>query len=165
MTQPAFNPRNALCRRLGIDLPIFGFSHEIDVIVALTRAGGYGVYGVAREDPAQIPARIAQLRAALGNRPFGVDLMLPAGMPERADPQAVAAQIPDGHRAFVERLAAGLLAWMRMKNPHADAAVAGDTLAWARRQLQPIDRHPPAVRLVHLLETAAQARGAGAAAG
>ncbi len=66
---------------------------------------------------------------------------------------------------IVERLAAGLLAWMRMKNPHADAAMAGDTLAWARRQLQPIDRHPPAVRLIHLLETAAQARGAGAAAG
>jgi NAD(P)H-dependent flavin oxidoreductase YrpB (nitropropane dioxygenase family) len=96
--------RTEVCRRLGIERPIFGFSHEIDVVVAITRAGGFGVYGVARDDPQHIPAQLAKLRAALGERPYGVDLMLPAGMPDTAEPAAIAARIPQAHRDFVAGL-------------------------------------------------------------
>lgn len=104
MTAPPLALRTAVCRQLGIERPIFGFSHEIDVVVAITRAGGFGVYGVAREDPQHIPAQLAKLRAALGERPYGVDLMLPAGMPDTAEPAAIAARIPQGHRDFVAGL-------------------------------------------------------------
>ncbi len=96
--------RTPLCERLGVALPIFGFSHEIDVVAAIGHAGGFGVFGVAREDPARIPAQLAALREKLGDLPFGVDLMLPAGVPDRSDPAEVAARIPDGHRAFVNGL-------------------------------------------------------------
>jgi NAD(P)H-dependent flavin oxidoreductase YrpB (nitropropane dioxygenase family) len=98
------NFRTPVCERLGIDLPIFGFSHEPDVVVAIARAGGFGVFGVAREDPHEIPARLAGLREALGDLPFGVDLLLPAGVPDRSDPDAVAARIPGVHRDFVRAL-------------------------------------------------------------
>lgn len=96
--------RTPVCERLGIRLPIFGFSHETEVVAAICRAGGFGVYGVAREDPQKIPARLRDLRDRIGDAPFGVDLMLPAGVPERSDPEAVAAGIPDEHRAFVRGL-------------------------------------------------------------
>ena len=96
--------RTPVCERLGVRLPIFAFSHEPDVIVAVGRAGGFGVFGVARENPDDIPARLRMLRDALGDIPFGVDLLLPSGVPERPDAQAVAARIPAGHRDFVQAL-------------------------------------------------------------
>jgi len=96
----------ALCERLGIARPIFGFSHSLEVAAAISRAGGYGVFGVARELPERIPGLIARLREAVGTAPFGVDLMLPAGMPETSDRDAVQAAIPAAHRAFVEGLRA-----------------------------------------------------------
>jgi hypothetical protein len=34
---------------LGITTPIFGFSHCRDVVVAVSKAGGMGVYGTAAE--------------------------------------------------------------------------------------------------------------------
>lgn len=97
-------PRTPVCERLGIRLPIFGFSHEPEVVIALTRAGGFGVLGVAREPPEAIPEMVARVRHDIGDARFGVDLMLPAGMPERDDPAAIAARIPQEHRAFVAGL-------------------------------------------------------------
>ena len=44
--------RTPICERLGIELPIFAFSHCRDVIVEVTRAGGFGVaLGYARGTP------------------------------------------------------------------------------------------------------------------
>ena len=34
-----------ICDRLGIDVPIFAFSHCRDVVAAVTNAGGLGVLG------------------------------------------------------------------------------------------------------------------------
>lgn len=99
---PSF--RTPVCDRLGIRTPIFGFSHELDVVAAICAAGGFGVFGVARDDPARIPEKLAELRERVGDAPFGVDLMLPPGVPERSDPDDVARQIPEGHRRFVEEL-------------------------------------------------------------
>ena len=97
--------RTPVCDLLGIEWPIFGFSHSLEVAAAISRAGGYGVFGVARERPEAIPGLLARLREAVGNRPFGVDLMLPAGMPAD-DEQARAgkAALPAGHLAFVDAL-------------------------------------------------------------
>lgn len=100
----AGGPRTPVCDRLGIAHPIFGFSHSPRVAAAICRAGGVGVFGVAREDPADIAPRIAALREAVGARPFGVDLMLPPGMPARADPAQVAGHLPQAHRDFVDGL-------------------------------------------------------------
>lgn len=66
-----------LCKRLGIDVPIFGFSHSIDVTVALAEAGGFPVFGAAREGPDRIAEDVALTRKRLGSQPFGVDLMYP----------------------------------------------------------------------------------------
>jgi NAD(P)H-dependent flavin oxidoreductase YrpB (nitropropane dioxygenase family) len=97
--------RTPVCDLLGIERPIFGFSHEPRVVAAIAHAGGYGVLGVARERPEEIPGMLSQLREAVGDRPFGVDLMLPAGMPEDDAAASAGAQaLPAGHRAFVAGL-------------------------------------------------------------
>ena len=55
-----------LCRQLGITHPIFGFSHSVDVTVAITLAGGFAVLGVARDDPEHIARALRQGGSAGG---------------------------------------------------------------------------------------------------
>lgn len=93
-----------ICRRLGVPYPIFGFSHEPDVIVALAEAGGFGVLGLAREMPQDIPRFIESIEARLAGKPYGIDLMLPANVPQTADIASVREQIPAAHREFVDGL-------------------------------------------------------------
>ena len=95
---------NPLCRRLGIRVPIFGLAHRIEVAAAISRAGGLGVYAAARDGPSELAGKLRQLRALCPDHPVGVDLLLPSGLPEHDAPEAVAAAIPQGHRAFVRGL-------------------------------------------------------------
>ncbi|MBS0331264.1 MAG: nitronate monooxygenase, partial [Proteobacteria bacterium] len=96
---------NDLCRRFGVRYPIFGFSHSVAVTVAVTKAGGLGVYGATRDTPEEISRHLAEIRAQVGELPFGVDLVLPRGMPEHNDRDAIEREIPEGHRAFVGSIA------------------------------------------------------------
>ena len=100
------NLRNHLCRRLDIRLPIFGLAHRIEVVAAISRAGGLGVYAAARDGPDELAAKLRALRALCPDHPLGVDLLLPSSLPGQATPEAVAAQVPAGHRAFVQGLMA-----------------------------------------------------------
>ena len=93
-----------LCRDLGIDVPIFGFAHDVNVVAAITNAGGYGVYGATRRFPHEIEAELAQIKKLVGNKPFGVDLVLPPGMPTHNSREAIEAEIPLEHRQFVDNL-------------------------------------------------------------
>lgn len=93
-----------ICERLGIDAPIFGFAHDVSTVAAITNAGGFGVYGATRRFPHEIAAELAQIRQLVGNRPFGVDLVLPPGMPEHNSRAAIEAQIPAEHTQFVAKL-------------------------------------------------------------
>ncbi|WP_321948703.1 nitronate monooxygenase [Paraburkholderia sp. J10-1] len=94
----------AICRALGARYPVFGFSHSPDVIVALAEAGGFGVLGLAREMPDDIAPIIAQVERRLAGKPYGIDLMLPAGVPEHADIGNVRAALPPAHIEFVAAL-------------------------------------------------------------
>ncbi len=91
-------------RELGIHYPIFGFAHDISTVAAITNAGGLGVYGATRSFPHEIEADLAELRTLVGDKPFGVDLVLPDGMPEHNSRPDIERHIPDGHRAFVKGL-------------------------------------------------------------
>ena len=93
-----------LSKRLGIDNPIFGFTHDSAVVAAICRSGGFGVLGATRHTPEEIAHELAWIRQQVGNRPFGVNLVLPTGMPETNDRAAIEAQLPETHRAFVLNL-------------------------------------------------------------
>jgi NAD(P)H-dependent flavin oxidoreductase YrpB (nitropropane dioxygenase family) len=98
--------RTAICDRIGIDVPIFGFSHSVDVTVALAECGGFPVFGAARETPERIVADLALIRQRIGNRPFGVDLMYPKLAGDESDRQSAYAKTPERHRAFVDGIKA-----------------------------------------------------------
>lgn len=94
--------RTPICDLLGIKTPIFGFSHSVDVVVEIARAGGFPVLGLAREMPEELPDIIAETQERLGDLPFGIDLMLPPNIPDVASIDALKAQLPTEHVEFVE---------------------------------------------------------------
>lgn len=96
---------NALCERLGIRYPVYGLAHSIEVVAAISRAGGFGVYAAARDGPSQLASKLQALRALCPDHPIGVDLLLPASIPDDASRESIAAGVPAAHRDFVAGIA------------------------------------------------------------
>ena len=83
--------RTGLCDLLGIDYPIClagmggrGNATPPGLVAAVSNAGGLGVMGGAGLAPEELRARIREIRS-LTDKPFGVDLLLPASMAEVVD--------------------------------------------------------------------------------
>ena len=97
-----------LCRMLGIEFPLFAFSHCRDVVAAVSRAGGFGVFGAASYTPEQIETELSWIDAHIDGKPYGVDLLIPENLSIRTEAGAtlggLATQVPQGHRAFVHDL-------------------------------------------------------------
>ena len=70
--------RTAVTDMLGIEFPIFAFSHCRDVVAAVSKVGGLGVLGAVAHTPEQLEIDLAWIEAEVGDRPFGVDLIVPA---------------------------------------------------------------------------------------
>lgn len=92
---------------LGIDFPLFAFSHCRDVVVEVSKAGGFGVYGAAGVGPGKLDAELAWIDENIGGRPYGVDLLVPqrhAAKGDNATRSGMAARIPQEHKEFVGRV-------------------------------------------------------------
>ncbi|MGR3760396.1 nitronate monooxygenase [Roseobacteraceae bacterium NS-SX3] len=92
-----------LCARLGIEFPLFAFSHCRDVVAAVTRAGGMGVFGAAMMSPEQLEEELSWIDAQVQGKPYGVDLIVPnkfeAKGQDLSDAQ-ILAMVPEGHKQF-----------------------------------------------------------------
>ena len=94
-----------ICGRLGCTSPVFGFSWwEPDVAIAVSRAGGGGGWGGTRRTPDEIEMGLTRMKDELGDLPWGVDLVIPSGMPDTDDRAAIEAELPEEHVAFVASL-------------------------------------------------------------
>jgi len=93
-----------LCDELGATHAIFGFTHSLDAAIAITKNGGIGIWGATRSTPEEIEVGLTRMDAELGDLPYGIDLVIPPGMPERDNRDEIEAAIPDEHRAFVNQL-------------------------------------------------------------
>lgn len=96
--------RTPVCDLLGIETPIFGMTHSVAVVAEISRCGGYGVYGAARDLPEDMPAKLTAIEERLGTDRFGVDIILPRLGVETRRKDAVEEAIPAEHRAFIEEL-------------------------------------------------------------
>lgn len=70
--------RNTVTEMLGIEFPILAFSHCRDVVAAVSKAGGLGVLGAVSHSPEQLEIDLDWIEAEIGDRPYGVDLIVPA---------------------------------------------------------------------------------------
>ncbi|MDH3685395.1 MAG: nitronate monooxygenase family protein [Myxococcales bacterium] len=102
--------RTELCEQLGIEFPIFAFTHCRDVVAAVSQAGGLGVLGAVGFSPEQLEIELKWIDEHVGDKPYAVDIVIPGkyeGMDE-IDPQKLEQQlrdmIPGQHREFVQKL-------------------------------------------------------------
>ena len=98
--------RTALCEKLGCELPIFAFSHCRDVVVEVTKAGGFGVLGAATFSPEQLETELLWIDQHVAGRPYGVDVIIPTQYDKEAErtTENLENLIPDGHRAFMDKI-------------------------------------------------------------
>ncbi|HJO23895.1 MAG: nitronate monooxygenase family protein [Myxococcota bacterium] len=99
-----------LAEELGIEFPIFAFTHCRDVAAAVTNAGGLGVLGVAGHSAKNLAMELEWIENEVDGKPFGVDLLLPARFAgsDRGgfDATQMDELIPAEHRKFVDELLA-----------------------------------------------------------
>ena len=94
----------AICDDLDIEFPIFAFTHCRDVVVAVSKAGGFGVLGAVRfNDPADLDAALTYMDENTDGKPYGVDIVMPAKIPTEGTPKDLSSLVPQGHKEFVER--------------------------------------------------------------
>ncbi|HAA67465.1 MAG TPA: monooxygenase, partial [Acidimicrobiaceae bacterium] len=91
---------------LGVDVPILAFTHCRDVVAAVTKAGGFGVLGAAGHTPEQLDVDLQWIQDEVGDKPFGVDIIVPAkyeGSSEGGKSLSdLSDMIPQTHRDFVD---------------------------------------------------------------
>jgi NAD(P)H-dependent flavin oxidoreductase YrpB (nitropropane dioxygenase family) len=101
---------NAICRLTGCEFPLFAFTHCRDVVVAVSKAGGFGVLGATRFSPEELEEELAWIDAHIDGAPYGVDVLVPETIDPRVaeltDNSARAAAISEEHKRFT----AGILA-------------------------------------------------------
>jgi NAD(P)H-dependent flavin oxidoreductase YrpB (nitropropane dioxygenase family) len=97
-----------VCDQLGIEFPIFAFSHCRDVVAAVTNAGGFGVLGALAFEPERLEIELNWIDEHVNGRPYGVDFAMPAkyvgqGGGEEATPEYLQSLIPAEYHEFVAR--------------------------------------------------------------
>ncbi|MEC8814582.1 MAG: nitronate monooxygenase, partial [Actinomycetota bacterium] len=92
----------------GIEFPILAFTHCRDVVAAVSKAGGLGVLGAVGHSDSGLETDLAWIEAEIGDRPYGVDLIVPAryaGSEEGGlDVADLVAAIPGAHQEFLDEL-------------------------------------------------------------
>ncbi|MSO87527.1 MAG: nitronate monooxygenase [Acidimicrobiia bacterium] len=98
--------RTSVTDLLNIEFPILAFSHCRDVVAAVSKAGGLGVLGAVAHSPEQLAIDLAWIEAEVGERPYGVDLIVPARYAGDENGgytlEDIRRLIPAEHQAFVD---------------------------------------------------------------
>jgi NAD(P)H-dependent flavin oxidoreductase YrpB (nitropropane dioxygenase family) len=75
--------KTEICEMLGIEFPIFAFTHCRDVAAAVSRAGGMGVLGALAFSPQQLEIELSWIDEHCGGKPYGVDVVMPVKSADR----------------------------------------------------------------------------------
>ncbi len=98
--------RTAIAEALGCEVPIFAFSHCRDVVVEVTKAGGFGVLGASTFSPEALEQELVWIDRHVDGRPYGIDVLIPTSYDLDAETESLTGDlsrlIPDTQRAFME---------------------------------------------------------------
>jgi NAD(P)H-dependent flavin oxidoreductase YrpB (nitropropane dioxygenase family) len=112
--------RTPLCELLGVEFPLFAFSHQRDVVAAVTNAGGFGVLGASRHTPEELELELKWIDEHVHGRPYGVDILMPENMVGRdgsVDVETLRARVPERHKEFVQALLARYAVTLDLDDP------------------------------------------------
>jgi NAD(P)H-dependent flavin oxidoreductase YrpB (nitropropane dioxygenase family) len=146
--------RTELCAEFGIEYPIFAFSHCRDVVVAVSKAGGFGVLGAGGFSPGQLEIELSWIDDHIEGKPYGFDVVLPARFEDTGedDRDLIESKIPPEHHAFVESLLERFAVQPLPPDSPEPSGVKGWTPTVAKQQIDVALRHPISV-LVNALGT------------
>ncbi|WP_116367193.1 nitronate monooxygenase [Parahaliea mediterranea] len=130
---------NPLCAKLGIDYPIFAFTHCRDVVVAVSKAGGIGVLGAVGFTPEQLKEELDWIDEHIGDKPYGVDIVIPQKYEGMGDMSAEELEkklwemVPKEHIDFAQKLLAdhGVPEWP-------DGSTSMGLLGWTEASATPL---------------------------
>ena len=98
-----------ICHLLGIEFPLFAFSHCRDVIAEVSNAGGFGVLGAAGHTPETLDIELTWIDEHVNGKPYGVDLLVPTSMDNKDQgltKEELEDRIPLEHKRYIEELLA-----------------------------------------------------------
>ena len=65
--------KSPICEMFGIEFPLLAFSHCRDVVAAVSKAGGMGVFGAINHPPELLEEELAWIDAHIDGKPYGVE--------------------------------------------------------------------------------------------
>jgi NAD(P)H-dependent flavin oxidoreductase YrpB (nitropropane dioxygenase family) len=102
--------KSAICQMLGIDFPLFAFSHCRDVVASVSRAGGFGVLGATAFTPEELEPELKWIDDHIGGKPYGIDVLIPENLAIKNEPglttRTLAQRLPQKQKDFVRDLLA-----------------------------------------------------------
>ncbi|MEO8814616.1 MAG: nitronate monooxygenase family protein [Mycobacterium sp.] len=148
-----------ICDELGIEFPIFAFTHCRDVVVAVSKAGGFGVLGAVGFTPEQLEIELNWIDENIGDHPYGVDIVIPnkyEGMDSGQSAEELAdslrKMVPQQHLDFGKKLLADH--GVPVENAEEDSLqLLGWTEATATPQVEVALQHPKVTMIANALGT------------
>lgn len=149
-----------ICDELGIEFPIFAFTHCRDVVVAVSRAGGFGVLGAVGFTPEELEIELNWIDEHIGDNPYGVDIVIPnkyEGMDSDLSAEQLAdmlrSMVPEGHLEFARSLLIDHGVPLPPAGEDNSLQLLGWTEATATPQVEIALRHPKMTLIANALGT------------
>jgi NAD(P)H-dependent flavin oxidoreductase YrpB (nitropropane dioxygenase family) len=100
--------KSPICDMLGIEFPLFAFSHCRDVVAAVSRAGGFGVLGATSHSPETVEQELKWIDDHVDGKPYGIDVLIPENISTAGEKnvtwKSLEARIPAQHRDYTKDL-------------------------------------------------------------
>ena len=150
-----------ICDELNIEFPIFAFTHCRDVVVAVSKAGGFGVLGAVGFTPEQLEIELKWIDEHIGDHPYGVDIVIPnkyEGMDstelsaERCQEATARHMVPQEHLEFARKILADHGVPIERSDDDA-LQLLGWTEATATPQVEVALKHPKVTLIANALGT------------
>lgn len=148
-----------ICDELGIEFPIFAFTHCRDVVVAVSKAGGFGVLGAVGFTPEQLEIELNWIDEHIGDHPYGVDIVIPnkyEGMDTDMSgdelKKLLVDMVPSGHLEFARNLLTEHGVPLNEEDDNS-LQLLGWTEATATPQVEIALRHPKMTLIANALGT------------
>ena len=74
--------KTPICEMFDIEFPLIAFTHCRDVVVAVSKAGGMGVFGAVAHPPDRLEEELRWIDEHIEGKPYGIDLIVPNKMAE-----------------------------------------------------------------------------------
>ena len=152
--------RTPICDELDIEFPIFAFTHCRDVVVAVSKAGGFGVLGAVGFSPEQLEIELNWIDEHIGDHTYGVDIVIPnkyegmdANMSTDDLTKMLQDMVPQQHLDFARKLLADHGVPLADEEEENSLKLLGWTEATATPQVDIALRHPKMALIANALGT------------